>query len=74
MSISVVYNDAGDILAASGHSPQNGARYSVALMAGPGQHLAQLAVPAQHRNQAFNQVAHKLRVNTASSAPHLEDK
>ncbi len=74
MSISVVYNDAGDILAASGAAPQNGAHFTVALTAGPGQHLAHLAVPAKHRNNPFIEVADKLRVNTTGSAPHLEEK
>lgn len=74
MSISVVYNASGDIVAASEGSVHTGATSTVELVAGPGEHLGHFDVPAKHAGKKFTEFAHLLRVNTGGAAAHLEDK
>lgn len=74
MSITVVYNGAGEVVAAAERSAHNGGAATVELVAGPGEHLAELDAPAKHAGKKFSEYAHLLRVDMHGSARHLVDK
>jgi hypothetical protein len=73
MKISVIYDEKGRITAAQEIKSGGSDKATIRLVAGPGQHHAELDAPSHHKGKAFSEVAHQLKVAHASGSPALVD-
>lgn len=73
MAISVIYDEAGLVLAAQEVPTQTGPE-TVKLIPGPGQKHAILDAPAKYQGKPFAEVAPLLKVSLGSGSLSLIDK